>query len=97
LSAQLIGAPNAGPLLGVGAWADLASQPEMGYATGTAYVELQLFAESREGRWETDPLDGGAPFSVEVQRLEEDVRSIVVPERVPAPGGGPRKPWGGGS
>jgi peptidoglycan hydrolase-like protein with peptidoglycan-binding domain len=84
LGAVLSGVPYAGPLLGVGARADLASAPEFGAVTGTAYVELQLFAESERGRCETDPLDGGAPFSVEVERLEEDVRAIVVPERLPA-------------
>jgi hypothetical protein len=84
LSAELTGAPNAGPLLGVGAWADLASTPEVGFVTGTAYVELQLFAESAGGRCETDPLDGGAPFSVSVEQLENDIREIVVPDRLPA-------------
>jgi hypothetical protein len=60
------------------------STPEVGFVTGTVYVELQLFAESTGGRWETDPLDGGAPFSVSVEQLEEDIREIVVPDRLPA-------------
>jgi peptidoglycan hydrolase-like protein with peptidoglycan-binding domain len=84
LSAELTGDPDAAPLFGVGARADLAGSPEVGYVTGTAYVELQLFAESQEGRWETDPLDGGAPFSVAVAQIEDDVRAIVVPDRLPA-------------
>jgi peptidoglycan hydrolase-like protein with peptidoglycan-binding domain len=84
LSAELTGEPNASPLLGVGARADLASTPEVGFVTGTIYVALQLFAESGGGRWETDPLDGGAPFSVSVDQLEEDIREIVVPDRLPA-------------
>jgi peptidoglycan hydrolase-like protein with peptidoglycan-binding domain len=83
LSTELTGAPN-GRLLGVGARADLASQAELGSVSGNVYVELQLFAEGQTGRWETDPLDGGAPFSIAVERLEEDIRSIVVPERLPA-------------
>jgi peptidoglycan hydrolase-like protein with peptidoglycan-binding domain len=84
LSAQLRRAPDAGPLLGVGARAELASTPEVGFVSGTVYVELSLFAESQRGRWETEPLDGGAPFSVSVDRLEDDVRAIVVPDRLPA-------------
>jgi hypothetical protein len=51
--------------------------------TGTAYVELQLFAESERGRCETEPLDGGAPFSVAVEQLEEEIQALVVPERLP--------------
>jgi hypothetical protein len=83
LGAELPEAPAAEPLFGVGALADLASSPEIGAVTGTVYVELLLFAESRSGRCETELLDGGAPFSVAVGRLEEDVRAIVVPERLP--------------
>jgi hypothetical protein len=80
---ELHRAPDPVPLLGVGAHADLAGPPESGTVTGTAYVELRLFAESRNGRCETEPLDGGAPFSVAVERLEEEVQAIVVPERLP--------------
>jgi hypothetical protein len=83
LGAEVAGAPDAEPLLGVGALADLASSPAIGAVTGTVYVELLLFAESRSGRCETELLDGGAPFSVAAGRLEEDVRAIVVPKRLP--------------
>jgi peptidoglycan hydrolase-like protein with peptidoglycan-binding domain len=83
LSGELHRAPDPVPLLGVGAHVDLAGPPESGTVTGTAYVELRLFAESGNGRCETEPLDGGAPFSVAVDQLEEDVQAIVVPERLP--------------
>jgi peptidoglycan hydrolase-like protein with peptidoglycan-binding domain len=83
LSDELSRLPDPNPLLGVGARADLASPPQIGTETGTLYVELQLFAESTRGRCETEPLDGGAPFSVSVEQLEEDMRTIVVPERLP--------------
>jgi peptidoglycan hydrolase-like protein with peptidoglycan-binding domain len=80
---ELQRAPDPERLLGVGARADLAGPPETGTVTGTAYVELRLFAETGNGRCETEPLDGGAPFSVAVDQLEDDVRAIVVPERLP--------------
>jgi peptidoglycan hydrolase-like protein with peptidoglycan-binding domain len=83
LSGELSDVPDPDPLLGLGAHADLASPPQIGAETGTMYVELQLFAESARGRCETEPLDGGAPFSVALEGLEEEIRTIVVPERLP--------------
>ena len=59
------------------------ARPRWAQSRAASYVELQLFAETRSGRCETEPLDGGAPFSVAAGRLEEDVRAIVVPKRLP--------------
>jgi peptidoglycan hydrolase-like protein with peptidoglycan-binding domain len=81
--AQLVDVPHAKRLLGVGARAALATAPHLGAAHGTIYVELQLFAEGERRRWETEPLDGGAPFSVAAEELEEDIWAIVVPDRLP--------------
>jgi peptidoglycan hydrolase-like protein with peptidoglycan-binding domain len=82
--AELVDVPQARRLLGVGAHLDLAD--ELGFESDPEIllVELRLFAEGQRHRWETDPLDGGAPFAVPVGNLEESVREIVVPDRLPA-------------
>jgi hypothetical protein len=80
---ELVDVPHAGRLYGVGARAHLAGSPETGSDTGAVYVTLGLFAEGQRRRWETDPLDGGAPFSASVANLEEDIKEIVVPARLP--------------
>ena len=76
---ELVDVPHAGRIYGFGARAHRAGSPRVGSESGVLYVELSLFAEGQRRRWETDPLDAGAPFSVSVKDLEESVREIVVP------------------
>jgi peptidoglycan hydrolase-like protein with peptidoglycan-binding domain len=80
--AQLVDVPFVARLLGVGARVHLV--PGSGPTAGSnrAYVELSLFAEGIRGRWETEILDQGAPFVVDVDDLERSVRGIVMPDRL---------------
>jgi peptidoglycan hydrolase-like protein with peptidoglycan-binding domain len=82
--AELVDVPHARRLLGVGAYLDLADALGFESNSEILLVELRLFAEGQRRRWETAPLDGGAPFAVPVGNLEESVREIVVPDRLPA-------------
>ena len=81
---ELVNVPQADRLFGVGARAALAASGSFGDATRRVYVDLRLFAEGQRQLWETEPLDGGAPFSVAAEELEEGIRAIVVPDRLPA-------------
>jgi hypothetical protein len=80
--AQLVDVPYAARLLGVGARAQLAPGTRLDARSSRALVELSLFAEGTRGRWETEVLDWGAPFVVDVDDLEESVRHIVMPDRL---------------
>jgi hypothetical protein len=47
-------------------------------------VELELFVEGDERRWETGLIEHGSPFRVSLGDLEESVRAFVVPDCLPA-------------
>jgi peptidoglycan hydrolase-like protein with peptidoglycan-binding domain len=80
---ELVDVPYARRLLGVGAQADVAHMPLLEAHDAVLQVSLKLFAEGQHSRWETELLDGGAPFLVSLHDLEESVRRIVVPDRLP--------------
>jgi peptidoglycan hydrolase-like protein with peptidoglycan-binding domain len=80
--AQLVDVPFVARLLGVGARVHLVPGSGLTARSNRAYVELSLFAEGIRGRWETEILDQGAPFVVDVDDLEGSVRGIVMPDRL---------------
>jgi Putative peptidoglycan binding domain len=53
-------------------------------APGTLAVELELFAESEHGRWETGLLANEEPFLIPIGDVESSVRELVVPDWLPA-------------
>jgi peptidoglycan hydrolase-like protein with peptidoglycan-binding domain len=79
---QLVDVPYAARLLGVGARAQLVNGHKLDSRFRRVYVELSLFAEGTRGRWETELLDDGAPFAVDIDDLEDSIEAIVVPDRL---------------
>jgi hypothetical protein len=49
----------------------------------TLPVDLELFAESESGRWETGVLELDEPLRVSVDDFEASVRAAVVPRWIP--------------
>jgi hypothetical protein len=47
-------------------------------------VELELFVEGDERRWETGLIEHSSPFRVSLGDLEESVRAFIVPDCLPA-------------
>jgi hypothetical protein len=50
----------------------------------TLLVDLELFVEGHQRRWETGLIEPGSPFRVSLEHLEESVRALVVPDCLPA-------------
>jgi hypothetical protein len=50
----------------------------------TLLVELELFVEGDERRWETGLIEHSSPFRVSLGDLEESVRAFIVPDCLPA-------------
>jgi hypothetical protein len=67
------------PLRWVGARVHLADAEGVIPTPDMFPVELELFAESEHGRWETGLLANDEPFLVSLHDLESSVRELVVP------------------